>query len=64
MKKNIGSADRIARFIIGIAIIALGIFYNSWWGAIGLIPIVTASINWCPLYAPFGICTIPKQKES
>ncbi|MCX7876840.1 MAG: DUF2892 domain-containing protein [Melioribacteraceae bacterium] len=62
MKKNVGSADRIIRFIIGLAIIVWGIIAQSWWGLIGIVPILTASINWCPLYLPFGISTC-KTKE-
>lgn len=55
MKKNVGSADKIVRLVIGIAIIAWGIFAQSWWGLVGIIPLFTATINWCPLYLPFGI---------
>jgi len=57
MKKNMGKGDRILRLILGIVIIAVGIYYQSWWGAIGLIPVLTAAINWCPLYVPFKIST-------
>lgn len=64
MKPNIGKMDRTIRLIIGITILAVGLSMKSWWGAIGVIPIFTAFINWCPLYAPFGISTISKQKES
>ncbi len=63
MKKNMGSTDRIIRFIIGIVILALGIYYGSWWGLVGLIPIITAFVNWCPAYLPFGISTC-KTKEA
>ena len=57
MKRNIGNADRIIRVVIGLVMIALGIYFNSWWGAIGLIPLITAAIGWCPLYAPLGLST-------
>ncbi|MEG8947865.1 YgaP family membrane protein [Rosettibacter firmus] len=63
MKKNIGSTDKILRVIIGILIIAIGLITKSWWGLIGLIPIATALIGWCPLYAPFGITTCKTQSE-
>ena len=39
MTANVGSADRILRFVVGIAIIALGIIYQSWWGAVGILPL-------------------------
>ena len=57
MKHNVGKADRIIRIIIGLAIGAAGFYFNSWLGLIGIIPIFTGAINWCPLYAPFKINT-------
>jgi hypothetical protein len=57
MKSNVGSADKIIRFVVGAAIIIAGIAYESWWGLAGLVPIVTALIGWCPLYVPFGLKT-------
>lgn len=64
MKKNIGSADRIARIILGLVIIAIGLVYQSWWGMIGIIFLFTALINFCPLYLPFGISTCKTKPES
>ncbi len=58
MKRNIGKTDRVIRIIIGIGIIAIGIYFQNWWGVIGVIPILTAAIGWCPAYIPFGISTI------
>ena len=55
MKYNVGKADRIIRVILGAGIIAIGIYLKSWWGAIGVILIITAAIGWCPAYLPFGI---------
>lgn len=57
MTANMGTIDRMLRFIIGALILVLGVMYGSWWGAIGLVPIFTASIRWCPAYLPFGIRT-------
>jgi len=57
MKKNIGSTDKTARYIVGAAVIGAGLYFQSWWGVIGLLPIVTAAIGWCPPYAMFGINT-------
>lgn len=57
MQCNMGKTDRIIRAVVGLALIALGVIFNSWWGAIGLIPLVTAAIGWCPAYFPFGIST-------
>jgi len=57
MKQNMGSIDRGIRFVVGIAIIAAGVFYQNWWGAIGAIPLLTAIIGWCPPYAMLGLST-------
>jgi hypothetical protein len=57
MKCNIGKTDRIIRVLIGLIVIAIGIYLKSWWGAIGLVPIFTAAIGWCGLYTLFGIST-------
>jgi len=57
MKLNVGSADRVIRIIVGVAICAAGWYYHSWWGLIGLVPIATAAIGWCPAYLPFKIST-------
>jgi len=43
--------------VVGLAIIAWGIYAQNWWGAIGAIPLLTGLIGWCPAYAPFGIKT-------
>jgi hypothetical protein len=57
MKCNIGKTDRIIRIVLGVVIILIGIYFKSWWGAVGLIPILTAIIRWCPAYVPFGFST-------
>jgi len=60
MKCNVGKADKIIRLILGAGIIAAGVYFQSWWGAIGAVPILTALIGWCPAYVPFGISTSGK----
>jgi hypothetical protein len=66
MKKNVGSTDKIIRLVLAVVIFAIGIYYQSWWGLVGIIPLFTALINWCPVYLPFGIFTnkvkLPVQK--
>jgi Protein of unknown function (DUF2892) len=57
MKLNMGSADRIIRAVLGAAVIAAGVYFQSWFGAIGLVLLGTAAIGWCPAYLPFGIST-------
>ncbi|HKK13088.1 MAG TPA: DUF2892 domain-containing protein [Gammaproteobacteria bacterium] len=62
MGKNVGSIDRAIRIILGLGLIAL-VFVGPQtpWGWIGLIPLVTALIGWCPLYSVIGVktCSAP-----
>ena len=57
MTKNVGQTDKIIRWVLGLVIIVAGIYLKSWWGVIGIVPILTAVIGWCPIYLPFGIST-------
>lgn len=56
--KNVGAADRIIRVVIGVALIAL-VFMGprTVWGWIGVIPLATAFIGWCPIYRVLGLRT-------
>ena len=64
MKTNIGNVDRIIRFILGLAILGAGYYFKSWWGLIGLGPILTGAFRFCPAYLPFGLnpCAQPGKK--
>jgi hypothetical protein len=57
MQCNIGKTDRVIRLIAGLAIIAAGTYYQSWWGAIGIVPLLTGTLRWCPPYQLLGIST-------
>jgi Protein of unknown function (DUF2892) len=57
---NMGKTDRTLRFVGAFALIAAGLYFGSWWGALGLIPLFTATTRWCPAYLPFGISTDKK----
>jgi len=57
MKKKIGSVDKIIRIILGVAIIAYGIYNQSWLGLVGIVPLFTAFISWCPVYSLIGVST-------
>lgn len=59
---NVGNGDRIFRFIVGLVIVGIGAYFQSWWGLIGLIPIGTAAFRFCPLYMPFRISTRGKNE--
>ena len=64
MRANLGSADRIARGLLGLAVIAAGVYFKSWFGAVGIVLLGTALISWCPVYLPFGLNTIRKKLMS
>ncbi len=55
MTRNVGSIDRIVRVVAGLALIAAGVYYKAWWGVIGVVPLATAALGWCPAYLPFGL---------
>ncbi len=64
MKQNMGTTDRVVRGVIGIAGVALGFYFRTWWGLFALIPLLTAAAGFCPLYVPFNISTaMKKQRE-
>lgn len=58
MIKNMGSVDRIARAAMGVVLLAL-VFVGPQTplGWIGLVPLVTAAMGWCPLYSLVGVKT-------
>jgi len=60
MKSNVGSIDRILRIVIGVAAVTFAMLSDhelAIWGLIGIVPLATALIGWCPAYLPFGIKT-------
>ncbi|HPE80147.1 MAG: DUF2892 domain-containing protein [Chromatiaceae bacterium] len=57
MTKNMGGIDRGLRLVVGIALLVWGYMAQNWLGAIGLVPLFTAALGWCPAYLPFGIKT-------
>jgi hypothetical protein len=64
MKKNMGSLDKNLRLVVGIVILLVGYLYSSWWGLIGLIPIITSLTSFCPAYLPFNMSTMKKDKQA
>jgi len=58
MKTNVGGIDRIARITLGIVLLGLTATGNiGVWGWLGLVPLATGAIGWCPPYAIFGWST-------
>jgi len=58
MKMNEGTLDRVLRMIGGVVILAL-VFVGpkTPWGYLGLIPLITGIVGFCPLYALVGLST-------
>lgn len=55
---NVGTVDRVIRLVLGLVLLAL-VFVGpkTLWGLLGLIPIATAVISWCPAYSLLGLRT-------
>ncbi|WP_347839132.1 DUF2892 domain-containing protein [uncultured Draconibacterium sp.] len=60
MKGNVGSVDRLLRIIVGLLIAIVGAIFDSWWGLIGIVPLATGLLRFCPLYLPLKISTLKK----
>ena len=60
MGANIGAIDRALRITAGLVILSLFFVIegdNRWWTLLGLVPLATGLIGWCPAYLPLGIST-------
>lgn len=58
MKANVGGIDRKIRIVAGLVLIGLAATGTvGWWGWLGLVPLGTGLIGWCPPYSIFGINT-------
>ena len=58
MLKNVGTVDRSVRIIVGLGVLSLAfIGPHTPWGYLGLVPLATGLIGWCPAYLPLGIKT-------
>ncbi|HNV87553.1 MAG TPA: DUF2892 domain-containing protein [Methylotenera sp.] len=58
MKANVGGIDRVIRIVVGLALIAWALIGGGpMWAWIGVVPLATALINFCPAYALLGMST-------
>ncbi|MDY3197532.1 MAG: DUF2892 domain-containing protein [Pseudomonadaceae bacterium] len=62
MKSNVGGIDKIARIAVGIALIVWAFFGGPVWAWIGVLPLATGLLGWCPAYTLLGIKTCPMKK--
>ena len=64
MKSNVGGIDRPLRIVAGLVLIALAATGTvGMWGWIGVVPLLTGLIGWCPVYPLLGINTCPMKKS-
>lgn len=66
MKKNEAGWDRGARVVLGLGLLSLTVIGpQTWLGLVGLIPLGTGLVGFCPLYRVFGIstCAVPKSSR-
>jgi Protein of unknown function (DUF2892) len=60
MKPNEGTIDRVLRIVAGLGILSLAfVGPQTAWGYVGLVPLVTGLVGFCPLYAMLGVNTCP-----
>jgi len=63
MKANIGSYDAGVRFIAGCGLLFFSVNGLGWWALLGLVPLFTAAIGFCPLYCILRIDTACWEEE-
>jgi hypothetical protein len=65
MPTNVGTLDRVLRIIVGLGLLSL-VFVGPQtpWGWIGLVPLLTAFIGYCPAYSILGVRTCPLKTKS
>ncbi len=58
MKPNIGKAERVVRVVVGLGVLTQAfVGQHTAWAYLGLLPLVTGLIGWCPPYALLGVST-------
>ncbi|ANP45069.1 YgaP family membrane protein [Candidatus Viadribacter manganicus] len=63
MKANEGGLDRMLRVVVGIGLLSLTVVGpQTPWGYVGLVPLLTGLVGFCPLYAVLGFNTCGMRK--
>ncbi len=66
MKKNVGTVDRALRIILGLGLLSLTVVGpQTLWGLIGIVPLMTGALSFCPLYPILGLntCSLQNHKK-
>ena len=64
MKLNVGGVDRILRIGAGLGLVAWATMGGPVWAWIGVVPLATGAIGWCPVYPLLGLNTCPMKKSA
>jgi hypothetical protein len=67
VKKNVGTIDKVLRVVLGLVLLAyvvLGSGSLRFIGLVGIVPLLTALVGYCPLYSLFGLSTCPAKKDA
>jgi hypothetical protein len=63
MKPNIGNVERVVRVVVGLAVLSLAfVGPRSPWAYLGILPVLSGVVGWCPPYALLGISTVRAPK--
>jgi hypothetical protein len=60
MTRNVGGIDRILRIVVGLGLLSFAVLSTSdlrWWGLIGIVPLLSAVVGFCPAYTLLGLNT-------
>jgi hypothetical protein len=63
IKPNLGNVDRVVRIVAGISLLAMVVVGpQTAWGYLGLVPLLTGVIGFCPAICPLGLstCRVPR----
>jgi hypothetical protein len=67
MNINVGAVDKVVRIVVGVGLLSLILVLEGnvrWLGLIGIVPLVTGLIGYCPLYAVLGLNTCPMKASA
>jgi hypothetical protein len=67
MKANVGGVDKVLRIVAGLGLLSLVLILEGnarWWGLVGLVPLLTGLVNFCPLYTFLGFNSAPAKDKS
>ena len=67
MKANVGGVDKVLRIVVGLGLLSLILILEGnarWWGLVGLVPLLTGLVNFCPLYTLLGFNSAPAKEKS